>query len=106
MRIASLFDKRHLYFYNLDFADQLKESFSIAEYFYKQAKPYWIKARRLAQQSSRYKFELDLGSLESIRYDIITGEMNYNKYINTHLSRLAKKQKTVDQFLQEMNQGN
>ena len=105
MRIASLFDKRHLYFYNLDFADQLKESFGIAEYFYKKAIPYWVKARRLAQQSSKYKFELDLGPLESIRYDIITGEMNYQKYINKHLSRLGEKQKTVDKFLQEMNQG-
>ena len=47
LRLGSLFDKRHLYFYNLDFADELKESFKIAEFYYQQAVPYWKKIQRI-----------------------------------------------------------
>jgi len=32
LRLGSLYDKRHLYFYNLDFADELKESFALQRY--------------------------------------------------------------------------
>ncbi|MES0491312.1 MAG: hypothetical protein ABUK01_15065 [Leptospirales bacterium] len=103
MRIGSLYDKRHLYFYNLDFSDDLKESFAIAEGFYKEAFPYWKKAKSLAQKASKYDFEMDLGPIESIRYEIVTGEINFDKIIRDHLRRLHKKQKTVENFLQEMN---
>ncbi len=103
LRIGSQFDKRHLYFYNLDFADELKESFAIAEGFYLEAIPYWKKAKKLALEAGRYGFELDLGYLETIRFDIETGEMDYDKIIRDHLAKLNQKQKTVNDFLAEMN---
>ena len=93
LRIGSLFDKRHLYFYNLDFADELKESFSIAEGFYKEAIPYWKKAVQYSKEASRYPFEIDLDTLETIRFDMMTGKINFSRYIRSHLSRLKKKQK-------------
>lgn len=102
LRIGSLYDKRHLYFYNLDFADELKESFAIAEGFYKEAIPYWHKARDYAAKAGVYNFELDLGALESIRYEISTGDIDFTKYIANHLTRLRQKQKTVDDFLAQM----
>lgn len=102
LRIGSLYDKRHLYFYNLDFADELKESFAIAEGFYKEAIPYWHKARDYAAKAGAYNFELDLGTLESIRYEISTGDIDFTKYIANHLTRLRQKQKTVDEFLAQM----
>ncbi|MDH5720144.1 MAG: hypothetical protein OEZ13_05905 [Spirochaetia bacterium] len=102
LRIGSLYDKRHLYFYNLDFADELKESFQIAEGFYKEAIPYWQKAREYAREANKYKFELDLGTLESIRFDIINGDIDFGKYTANHLQRLKEKQTAVDNFLAKM----
>ena len=104
MRIGSQFDKRHLYFYNLDFADELKESFAIAEGFYKESIGYWKKAKKLALEAGQYDFEIDMGPLESIRYEIETGEIDFDYIIARHLSRLAEKQKTVADFLEDMNQ--
>ncbi len=103
LRIGSLYDKRHLYFYNLDFADELKNSFRIAEGFYREALPYWEEARRLAKEASKYDFELDLGSLESIRHEIMTGDIDFGKYTANHLARLKQKQTAVDDFLRQMN---
>lgn len=105
LRIGSLYDKRHLYFYNLDFADELKKSFAIAEGFYREALPYWAEARRLAQEASKYNFELDLGTLESVRHDIMTGEIDFAKFTANHLARLHQKQTSVDDFLKQMNSG-
>lgn len=103
LRIGSLYDKRHLYFYNLDFADELKESFAVAEGFYKEAIPYWQKAKEYALKAGVYNFELDMGSLESIRYEISTGEIDFNKYIGEHLARVREKQNAVNDFLAQMN---
>lgn len=95
MRLASLYDKRHLYFYNLDFAPELKESFNIAEGFYKEAIPYWDKAREHADKANEIPFDLDLGTLETERFEIVTGKLDYGYIINNHLERLKKKQLSV-----------
>ena len=105
LNIGSKFDKRHLYFYNLDFADDLKESFSVAENYYKLALPYWNKAKEYAVEAGRYKFEIDLAALESIRYEISTGEIDYDKYIANHLNKVRQKQKTVADFIASKNNG-
>ncbi len=101
LRLGSLFDKRHLYFYNLDFADELKESFKIADFYYNRAIPFWEKAKELAKKSSQYSFELDLSTLESIRYEIMKGDINFEIYINNHLNKLKLKKNTVQSFINE-----
>lgn len=101
MRIASLYDKRHLYFQNLDFAHELKNSFKLAEGFYKEALPYWEKARENAFKAEKIKKEIDLGTLESERYEITAGKLNFAEIIGDHLMRLDKKQKAVDAYLKE-----
>ncbi len=95
LKLGAQFDKRHLYFYNLDFASELDKSFKIAEFYYKKAIPYWKKAKNLAKKASKYSFELDLDTLESIRYDIIRKEINFDVYIKNHLRKLKGKQKMV-----------
>ncbi|WP_442915936.1 hypothetical protein [Leptospira sp. GIMC2001] len=95
MRLASLYDKRHLYFYNLDFAEDLNSSFQIAEGFYKEAVPYWEKAREHADTANEIPFDLDIGTIETERFEIVTGKLNYGYIIEDHLERLSKKQKTV-----------
>ena len=99
LRLGSLFDKRHLYFYNLDFADELKASFQTAEFYYRKAIPYWQKAREYSNQGAKYTFELDLATLESISNDIQIKEMNFDRYIQRHLLNLRQKQDTVENFI-------
>lgn len=101
MRLASLYDKRHVYFQNLDFAHELKNSFKIAEGFYKEALPYWEKARKLAFDSDKIKRELDIGTIESERFEIVSGKLNFAEIIGDHLSRLEKKQRIVENYLKE-----
>lgn len=103
LRIGSLYDKRHLYFYNLDFANELKESFAIAEGFYKESKQYWKKAKKYALQASNYDFNIDMGTLETIRHHISIGEIDYDVFTANHLSRLKQKQNAIDAFLKQMN---
>ena len=101
MRIGSLYDKRHLYFYNLDFAYDLNRSFGIAETFYKEAMPYWEKAHNYARQADKIPHILDLGTIESTRFEIMEKKLDYGKIINSHLSRLDKKKKLVNEYLQK-----
>lgn len=99
LHIGSLYDKRHLYFYNLDFADQLKGSFAEAEKYYNEALPYWKKAREYAEKAGEYGFDLDLGPLESTRFEIQTGKLDFDKIISKHIANVQSKQKTVADFL-------
>ena len=99
LRLGSLFDKRHLYFYNLDFAPELKNSFQVAEGYYRESMVYWKKARDLAIESSSYNFEIDMPGLESIRSDILAGDIDYTVFTGNHLLRLKQKQQEVDNWL-------
>lgn len=99
LRLASLFDKRHLYFYNLDFAPELKESFAQAERYYRESMPYWKKAKELALEASSYNFEIDLPGLETIRADILAGDIDYTVFTANHLLRLKQKQQEVEAWL-------
>lgn len=99
MRIASQFDKRHLYFYNLDFAHELKQSFEVADGFYKEAVPYWEAARKYADEASEIDYDLDLGTMETERYEIIIGKLDFGQIISDHRSRLTKKREVVGEYL-------
>ncbi|TGK47279.1 hypothetical protein [Leptospira bouyouniensis] len=99
MRIASKFDKRHVYFYNLDFAHELKESFGVAESFYKEAIPYWEKAKEYADKANEVPVDLDLGTIETERYEIVTGKLDFGHIIENHLDLLDGKKKIVSEYL-------
>lgn len=99
LRLASLFDKRHLYFYNLDFAPELKNAFAVAEGYYRESMPHWKKARDLAFEASSYNFEIDMPALESIRADILAGDIDYTVFTGNHLLRLKQKQLEVENWL-------
>jgi hypothetical protein len=101
MRIGSLYDKRFVYFHNLDFAHDLKKSFNLARGFYKEAIPYWKAAKDNAMKAHKLTKDLDLGTLESERYEIALGKLNFDFIIEDHLDRLDKKQKTVEEYLKK-----
>ena len=100
MKIASRYDKQKIYFYNLDFAKDIRESLDIAEKFYSQATPYWEKARKYAIKASEIKITTDMSHMESERFSIIKGNLDFGKIIKRHLEKIEKKKKRLDKAIQ------
>lgn len=100
MRLASRYDKQKIYFYNMDYANEISESLDIAESLYREAIPYWNIAKKHANTASTVKITTDLGKMESERYSIIHGELNFENIIDDHLTRLNKKRNKLSEYMQ------
>jgi len=99
LRLGSLYDKRHLYFHDLDVSDDLEVSFLIARTYYNESLKYWYKAKDYAKKASIYPFTLDLGNIESHRFEIFSNELDYERIIKRHLNRIETKLEIIAQFL-------
>ena len=91
LKIGARYDKRRIYFFNREFAKDISDSLDIAERLYKEAIPYWENAKKYANSASQFRITTDLGSMESERFSIIQGDLNYQKIINSYLRRIKKK---------------
>lgn len=96
MRIASRYDKQKIYFFNNAFAKEINESLGIAEQFYKDAIPYWKQARDYAEKASSIKITTDLSYIESERYSIINGDLDFGKIIDTHIQKIGQKKEKLN----------
>ena len=96
LKIGARYDKKKIYFFNMDFAKEIRESLDIAEKNYREAIPYWEEAKKYAAQASNIKITTELSFMESERYSIIHGELDFSKIINTYLKNLAKKKNRLD----------
>lgn len=97
LKIGARYDKRRIYFFNLDYAKEISESLDIARQYYKESLPYWEKAQQYARKASEIKITTDLGFIESERYSIIRGELDYGKIISGYLKKVeTKKNKLTD----------
>jgi hypothetical protein len=96
MSIAARYDKQKITFYNSPFAKEIKESFDIAERFYREAIPYWETAKKYAADASEVRITTDLGFIESERFSIKNGDLDYGKIINDHLKRLDQKRQKLN----------
>lgn len=99
LRLGSMYDKRHLYFHDLDVADDLEISFMVARTYYREARKYWDWAVRYARQAQEYPFEINLPTIESERFQIMRGELNYGRIIGLHLERVEAKLGITGEFL-------
>lgn len=106
LRIGAHYDKRHIHFHDIAYAKELEMSFKIAKLMYKEAIPYWLKAREYAKRASAIRRDLDLDYVETERFDIIKGEINFGRMAKIYLARLAKKKKKVDEFLKALAENN
>lgn len=95
MRIASRYDKQKVYFYNADFAKEINESLDTADKLYNEAVPYWNKARDYAEKASDIKLTTDLGFIETERYNIVRGELDFGNIIDKHLDNIKKKREDL-----------
>ena len=97
LSIAARYDKQKIIFYHWDYAKEISESFVIAERYYNEAYPYWLKAVEYANKASSVKITTDLGFIETERKNIITGEIDFGKIINGYINGLqTKKQKLTE----------
>jgi len=99
LRLGSLYDKRHLYFHDLDVADDLEKSFLIARTYYREAAKYWNIARKYARRAHEYPFEIDLPTIESERFQIVRGELDFDRIIGLHLARVQARLGITGEFL-------
>lgn len=99
LKIGSRYDKRNIKFYDETFAKDINDSLDIARKMYEEAIPYWDEAKRLAEEASRIKITTKLSNIESERYRIITGDLDFRKIINTHISGVDKKQEKLKNFI-------
>lgn len=100
LKIGARFDKRRIYWYDLEEAKMLKESLDVAHAYYKDALPYWKKAVKYAKKASKIKITTDLGKIESERFSIITGELNFKRIIGNHIKRVKSKQAKLKKGMQ------
>lgn len=101
MTIASRYDKQRIYFFNLDFAREIRESLNTADQYYGEAEPYWQRAREYARKASAIKITTLLSFMESERYSIIRGELDFGKIIQGHRDKVTRKKKELDQAIQK-----
>jgi hypothetical protein len=99
LKIAVRYDKRKIYFYDRDYGEHLQESLEIAEELYKEALPYWTAAKKYANVASTVKHTLDLGTIESERYSIMTGELDYERIIRGYIANTRIKRDKVAQYM-------
>ncbi len=99
LKIGSRYDKISVKFYDVTFAKDISDSLDIAEKMYKEAIPYWEEAKKHAEESSRIKITTKLSNIETERYRIITGDLDFKKIINSHITGVNKKQEKLKNFI-------
>jgi len=101
LKLGARFDKEHVYFFNLRYAEELLESFGIARYYYETGKNYWDEAVIHAHRADGVETRITRDSWENELYLILSGELDYDRIIDEHLGRLDGKIRTVEGYLEQ-----
>jgi hypothetical protein len=101
LQLARRFDKEHVYFFNLWYAEELKESFAIARYYYEVALIYWDEVKRHAEAADGIPGRIDLDHWEDELYVIQTGELDYGMIIEGHMQKLDARIELVEKYLEQ-----
>jgi hypothetical protein len=102
LQLARRFDKEHVYFFNLWYAKQLKESFEIADYYYRIGLNYWEEAQKYAEEADRTPGRITIDEWEDELYQIQLGELNYETIIQSQLEKLSFRMSTVENYLEKV----
>jgi hypothetical protein len=99
LQLARRYDKEHVYFFNLEWAKSLKESFAIARYFYEVSLNYWDEVLKHAETLNGMEGRITLEEWED-EYELIRrGEFDYKKIIDRQIERLEGRAAVVDAYL-------
>ena len=99
LQLARRFDKEHVYFFNLWYAKNLRQSFQISEYYYRTGLNYWAEVKKYAHQSDVIPGRINLDEWEDELYGIMSGEIDYEIIILSHLEKLESRMSTVNDYL-------
>jgi hypothetical protein len=103
LQLARRFDKEHVYFFNLWFANELRESFTVARYFYEISLNYWEEAKKYALEADDIPGRINLDHWEDEYHLIQTGELDYRTIIEDHLDRLNGRLQKVENYLEQVD---
>jgi hypothetical protein len=99
MQLGYRYDKEDIYWFNLEYADELIKGFRIAEHYYREAVVYWDEARRVASEVQRHRrIRLSGGLVDAIQDEarrIYEGDINYRKTIDFRLRDLERKREKI-----------
>lgn len=103
LQLGRRFDKEHVYFFNLWYAQDLKESFDIAEYYYQVAQNYWQEAKKYGELVELMSGRIDIDRWEDELYLINTEKLDYELIIDEHLQRLRERKNIVENYLEQFD---
>lgn len=93
-RLARIYDKRCIYFYDAPWKDEYKRNLEKAKSCYEAGLYYWQEACLWAEKANEGKFKYlfinDVQNWEDERERIKTDELNYETMLNRELSRVNK----------------
>ena len=104
LKLATRFDKQHVYYFNLWYAEELRESFTFARYFYQISLNYWDEAKKHAASAEGIPGRIDIDYWEDEQYLIQTGELDYGAIIEEHLQKLEDRLETVENYLEQFEE--
>ena len=99
LKIGSKYDKIRVKFHDAPFAAEIIDSLDIAIRMYKEALPYWEEARKHAESASEIKITTRMSNIETERYRIVRGELDFNKIINNHIASSERKKRELQKYL-------
>ena len=99
LKVGSKYDKIHVKFHDAAFAKEIIDSLDIAINLYREALPYWDEARKHADSASNIKITTRMSNIESERYLIIRGELDFKKIINNHILSSERKKRELQKYL-------
>jgi len=92
LTLGSLYDKKIIYYFNMPFKKDLKESLGYAKYYYNLAKDYWKKVLYYAGEANKINARVDIDSLEDELYKILHRDKfvdwDYDYTFKLHLKKL------------------
>lgn len=96
------FDKRDVVFYNMTWAEDLKNSFEIAKSRYEIALHYWEKTKLYASEANKINVYLDWAQIEDLAYKIDNDifDYDYEIVIDERLKSIENKLEKIEEFMQ------
>lgn len=95
------FDKRDVVFYNMTWAEDLKNSFEIAKSRYEIAQHYWEKTKLYAEEANAIDLTIDWNQIENLAWKIENQKFDYDydEVIEMRIISIEEKLKKIDDFM-------
>ena len=94
MRMARLFDKKKIYFYDVQYREEYLRNLEKAKVYYTACYAYWEEAKIWADKANMGKFNFmyltDVQKWEDDKSRIVNGKLNYQKILDREISRINK----------------